>query len=403
VVGTVLLAGAGATAATTHGPAAAPDDRSDQSRLLMDAARAGGDQSSFGPLAASVMKPPRPVLGTDKRRHLVYEIALVNSAPVEQSVTKVVVRAKGGRVLARYDTPEEIASIMTSSTTGGPGVDALTPNGAGYLFINVSLPRHRKVPSGLVHRFETSIDGFGEFTMNGARTRVLKRAPAVLEPPLKGKGYMNENGCCDRSDHTRAVLNVDGVQWLAQRFAIDWVRADDQGRTYVGDWQVNENWVIFGDPIYSVSGGRVVETLNTMPENTPPTPATNLTPKTALGNHVIVDMGDGRYALYAHMQPGSVTVEVGDRVRPGQRLGRVGNTGSSTAPHLHFHVTDGPSAMASNGVPWVFRKFKLTHLVLNSDALNADEPAQVAELGPAPGPLVRRHQLPLQGVMLTLR
>lgn len=199
------------------------------------------------------------------------------------------------------------------------------------------------------------------------------------------------------------MLNVDGVQWLAQRFAIDWVRADDQGRIYVGDWQDNENWVIFGDPIYSVSRGRVVETLDSMPENTPPTPASDLTPETALGNHVIVDMGDGRFALYAHMQPGSVTVEKGDRVRPGQKLGQVGNTGSSTAPHLHFHVTDGPSAVASNGVPWVFREFRLTDLVLNADALNADEPAQVAELAPAPGPRVRRHQLPMEGVMVEFR
>ncbi len=389
LVGAALLVGAGATA-TTSGPAVEPDEVSSA-------------ESSFGPLAATVMQPPRPVLGTDKRRHLVYEIELINSAPVEQAVTKVVVRAKGGQVLERYDTPEEISSIMTTSTTSTPGVDSLTPNGAGYLFINVSLPRHRPVPAGLVHQIETSIDGFGEFTVHGAISRVVKRGPALLSPPLKGKGYINENGCCDRSDHTRALLNVDGVQWLAQRFAIDWVRADDQGRTYVGDWQDNENWVIFGDPIYSVSRGRVVETLDWMPENTPPTPASDLTPETALGNHVIVDMGDGRFALYAHMQPGSVTVEKGDRVRPGQKLGQVGNTGSSTAPHLHFHVTDGPSAVGSNGVPWVFREFRLTDLVLNADALNADEPAQVAELAPAPGPRVRRRQLPMEGVMVELR
>ena len=127
-------------------------------------------------------------------------------------------------------------------------------------------------------------------------------------------GYLDENGCCGRSDHTRALLTIDGTRWLAQRFAIDWVRLDAERRPYVGDWRVNENWHIFGDPIISVSGGRVLETLDTMPENTPPTPATDLTPYTALGNHVIVAMGNGRFALYAHMQPGSVAVEAGQRV-----------------------------------------------------------------------------------------
>lgn len=327
----------------------------------------------------------------------------MNTAPVEQIVELVVVRDRRGRVFARYDTPNEITAIMTSSTTQNPGVDSLTPNGAGMLFLNVSLPRHAKLPRGLVHEIGSTIAGAGDFIVHGAKTKVVQRAAARISPPLKGAGYLNANGCCDRSPHTRAVLNVDGVQWLAQRYAIDWIRADDQGRIYVGDWQQNENWVVFGDPVYSVSSGRVVETLNTMPENTPPVPATNLTPTTALGNHVIVALGDGRFALYAHLQPNSVTVEEGDRVRVGQRLGRVGNTGSSTAPHLHFHMTDGPSAVASNGVPYTFNRFQLTDLVLNSEELNADVPAQVADLGPAPPPLLRRHQLPLQGALVTFR
>lgn len=398
--GMVVLAGVGATAATSSGPSAAPDDLSSTEGGLLQAL--AGQESSFGPLTAQVAKPPNVVLGSDKQRHLVYEIPLVNTAPIEQTVTEVVVRAKGsGRVLARYDTPEEITAIMTTSTTQNPGVDELAANGAGMLFVNVSLPRDRRVPSALEHEIVSSIEGAGEFTVNGASTGVVRRAPALLSPPLKGEGYLNANGCCDRSPHTRALLNVDGVPWLAQRFAIDWIRADDQGRIFVGDWQDNDSWVVFGDPVHSASGGKVVETLNTMPENTPPTPATDLTPETALGNHVIVDMGDGRFALYAHLQPGSVTVDVGDRVRPGQRLGRVGNTGSSTAPHLHFHVTDGPSAVGSNGLPYEFKKFLLTDLVLNSEELNADVPAQVAELGPAPAPQVRRHQLPMQGVLVT--
>jgi hypothetical protein len=359
---------------------------------------------SFGALVATVQKPPRPVVGTDKRRHLVYEIGLTNTAPITQVVDAVrVVDPVAHRVLASFDTPDEIKGIMTSSTTSGPGVDELGPNGAGMLFLNVELPLDARVPHRLVHRIDSSLPDAGvDFSLDGAATSVSSQRAMVIAPPLHGRGYVNANGCCGRSDHTRAVLAVNGQSWLAQRFAIDWIRADDKGRVFHGGWQVNDNWVVFGDPVYSATSGTVIETLNTMPENTPPTPAPNLTPYTALGNHVIVDTGNGAYALYAHMQPGSLTVEVGDRVRSGEQLGRVGNTGSSTAPHLHFHLTDGPSAVGANGIPYVFDAFRLDALVTNTVELNADIPAQTAELAPAPAPAWRRQQLPLEGVLVTL-
>jgi len=87
---------------------------------------------------------------------------------------------------------------------------------------------------------------------------------------------------------------------------------------------------------------------------------TNLTIEQADGNHVVLDLGDGRYALYAHFKPGSVRVKAGDRVSRGQVLGEVGTSGNSSEPHLHFHVMDGPSALASNGLPYRLRSFSAT-------------------------------------------
>ena len=78
------------------------------------------------------------------------------------------------------------------------------------------------------------------------------------------------------------------------------------------------------------------------------------------GNSVILDLGDQRYAMYAHMQPGSIKVHKGDRVKLGQVIGLVGNTGNSVAPHLHFQVTGGPSSLASNGLPYEIRDFQVT-------------------------------------------
>ena len=93
-----------------------------------------------------------------------------------------------------------------------------------------------------------------------------------------------------------------------------------------------------------------------IPDQVPEAP-TGVTLENAEGNHVILDLGDGRYALYAHLKPGSITVEVGEQVRQGQVLGELGNSGSSTGPHLHFHVMDAPSGLVADGLPYVFSDF----------------------------------------------
>ncbi|MEU0163309.1 M23 family metallopeptidase [Streptomyces sp. NPDC006261] len=74
-----------------------------------------------------------------------------------------------------------------------------------------------------------------------------------------------------------------------------------------------------------------------------------------LGNHVILDLGDGTYAAYAHLRRGSLKVAAGDRVRAGQEIARVGNSGNTTEPHLHFHLMDGPDPDDARGVPFTWR------------------------------------------------
>ena len=73
------------------------------------------------------------------------------------------------------------------------------------------------------------------------------------------------------------------------------------------------------------------------------------------------------------MQPGSLRVEVGDRVRRGQVLGLLGNTGNTDAPHLHFHIMDGPSPLQSNGLPFVHPRFEGQGLVTDESLLQSGE------------------------------
>jgi murein DD-endopeptidase MepM/ murein hydrolase activator NlpD len=112
----------------------------------------------------------------------------------------------------------------------------------------------------------------------------------------------------------------------------------------------------------------------------------------AAGNHVVVDIGAGRFAFYAHMQPGSVRVKVGDKVETGQVLGLLGNTGNTDTPHLHFHVMDGPSPLVANGLPYVFTSFTGQGRITDEKPLFS---GGVVPIDPKALAGPRRNQLPL--------
>src|SRR5262249_1562171 len=216
-------------------------------------------------------------------------------------------------------------------------------------------------------------------------------------------GYAVSNGCCGPSPHTRATLTTDGKRYLGQRFAIDWVRIDDQGRWWTGDPAVNESYFVYGARVFSSTSAVVVSPRKHLPANPPPHPLANLDLSNALGNYVIVDMGGNRFATYAHMQTGSVTVRRGEAVHRGQVLGRVGNTGSSGAPHLHFQFTNSANQAPANGTPYGFTGCRPTGTIPSLEGGLGQEAPVPADIGSAAPPARRRGQLPLTTDIVTLR
>ena len=188
----------------------------------------------------------------------------------------------------------------------------------------------------------------------------VSKALRVIGPPLKGNLWVATNGCCAAgSVHRGAALALDGGIYFAQRFAIDWMRLDDGGRFVRGDAADVHNYTDYNADIIAVADGTVVQTQNDLPDQKPgqlPDPRT-ITVDNVDGNHVILDLGGGVYAFYAHMIKGSVVVHKGDRVKRGQLLGKLGNSGNTSAPHLHFQLMDGPSALASQGIPYEIDSF----------------------------------------------
>ena len=118
---------------------------------------------------------------------------------------------------------------------------------------------------------------------------------------------------------------------------------------------------------------RVAAVIDGLPEQTPGKYPANIPLDEADGNSVTLDLGNQRYAMYAHMQPGSIRVHVGDTVKPGQVIGLVGDTGNSIVPHLHFQVTDGPSSFASNGLPYEIQSFEITGKTAGTKAFDDAE------------------------------
>jgi murein DD-endopeptidase MepM/ murein hydrolase activator NlpD len=140
----------------------------------------------------------------------------------------------------------------------------------------------------------------------------------------------------------------------SESFAIDWVQVDAHGVAYRTDGKKPEDWICYGAEITAAAAGIVVEVVRDLPNVTPGKNPEGLTIAQIAGNRVIIDRASGYYAMYAHLAPGSVQLHVGDHVRQGQKLGLVGNTGNSSAPHLHFQVMDRPSSLDDTSLPFVF-------------------------------------------------
>jgi hypothetical protein len=322
---------------------------------------AGQPSPSLFPLVAEVLSPPWLFPGADGQRHLVYELRLSNVLPGRVALRRISVQdAATGRDLLVLD-PAAIAKRFAPGADREKSSSALEAAQFGIAFLHVALPADAPAPSGLVHEVALHAKLIGQdMALKVAPTPVITAPPPVLGPPLRGHGYIVGDGCCDSTRHIRALLPLNGQFRLAQRFAVDWEQLDAAGRIFVGERTDPRSYRIHGQPVLAVADGTVVAAHDGLPEQVPGTYPQNLPLEQADGNFVVLDIGGGAFVLYAHLRPHTVAVRAGQRVRKGDVLGQVGNTGNSVAPHLHLHVMDGPSPLLSNGIPYLFERFDVT-------------------------------------------
>lgn len=355
------------------------------------------------PLLLAVNDAPIPFTGSDGRTHLVYELAMTNFSSGDIAFQKVEVLGDG----AVFQTLDA-AAIATRLQLAGQRESAgtLPKSSHALLFLNVILANNAAIPRRLSHRVAIQASAAPPDRRHVSETGgaiLVDRQPVIeIGPPLRGAGYISADSCCDSTRHTRAAMGINGRVWIAQRYAVDWEQLNASGRIYTGPQAELKSYAIFGQPAIAVADAVVESAINNEPEQTPGKFPINIALDKADGNCVILNLGGRRYALYAHLQPGSVKVHAGEHVKLGQVLGLVGDSGNSIVPHLHFQVTNDPSSMASNGLPYQIRNFQITGKVPGTAAFDkAETDGSTLPVTPISPPRTVKTGLPLDQYIIS--
>ena len=247
--------------------------------------------------------------------------------------------------------------------------------GGGLMLFDVTYTDPGQIPQLLAHAITTALP----VGAPGVR-RLTNPVPvgcvplAVLHPPLVGHGWLALSGCCTTAEYHRdGIYGFNGDLWTPEHFAIDFMQIGPNNSAIKGNGppEAPSDFWGYGTPVLAVADGLAVEVVDGMPDQQhPPTiEGGPFTPANAPGNYVIEDIGGGHCVEYAHLKPGTIPAGVrqGAALRAGELIGRVGSSGNSTAPHLHFEVTDRPPPVAT-GLPFVFGTQLLEGRLSQADA-----------------------------------
>lgn len=313
------------------------------------------------PLKIAVIARPVPTVlfDGDSKPHAAYELYVSNFNSQTVRIDKLKL-SPSEKAASDQSFSGDALHHMFSLIAGNaltPQDPVLKPAATGVLFVFLDRDPGREVFNTL----EVEEDGKPDTRQEvaAAVVDVSHTSPIIISSPLRGDNWWTPNGPANDSIHRRTIIALGPTIAIPERYAVDWVKLGPDGNSFHGDSKENRNYYAYRSEIHAVGDGRVVSVLDGVPENVPnsPTMAVTITLANIAGNSVIEDLGGGRYALYAHMIPGTVRVKPGDRVKDGQVLGLLGNSGNSTEPHLHFQISDSPMALGGEGLPFLLNKF----------------------------------------------
>jgi hypothetical protein len=296
--------------------------------------------------------------------YLMYELHLTNFMPMPIPLSRIEVLdadARNAQPIATFETGqlETMLQPLGGKTFSDPKDRLVIGDGqSAIVFMSIAFDRSSHIPDRLLHRVATAYAPEEAAVISTHHTELR-----VLGPPVEGADWLAEDGPSNDQDnhHRRGVVILNGQPVDSRRFAIDWKQVKD-GAPSSGEARYVNSYYCYGKAVLAVANGRIVTARDALPENIPGHgdafhPAVPITLETVAGNTITLDLGGGQFAYYMHLQPGSLRVKVGDRVRRGQVLARIGTSGDAREPHLHFEVTTSPRLLAGEGVPYVIDRY----------------------------------------------
>jgi murein DD-endopeptidase MepM/ murein hydrolase activator NlpD len=337
---------------------------------LMLAAASGAKAQTNFPLKLVMMHRPAGAIqlfAGDGKAHAAYELYLANFSPATIYLDSLTIAGKdaaGASNFSRTITGDAFRKMFSGigQNSHEPHDPVLKSGEAGIIFVFLDFPSVEKSPTSLSNRVQVTEPKKPAFhqQLTTDPIELGHASPIEIGPPLRGDNWWTPNGPSNDSAHRRAVIALNALVAIPERFAVDWVKLGPDGNSYHGNESKNASYYAYGANLHAVADGRVVSTRDGMPENVPHSArmATTIDLRNIAGNYVIEDLGGGRYAMYAHLIPGSLRVKPGDHVIRGQVIGKLGNSGNSTEPHLHFQISTGPLPLNGEGVPFEIDSFR---------------------------------------------
>jgi murein DD-endopeptidase len=300
------------------------------------------------------------------KRHLAYELHITNFRSFEVELLRVDVIGPGtDNRLARFSGTQLVEQLSRAGAwVEGAERQRVPPGGRAILYLWLPLASGTPTPVKLKHSVELDLlrtSGRERTVVSDSGGTVRSEQPVVLDMPLRGGPWVALYNPTMVGGHRTSIYTIDGRARIPARFAIDWVKLADDASHARGDATSIANWHGYAAEVLAVADGTIADAIDDMPEGAKLSDATgSIALENASGNYLTLDLGQGRYAFYEHLKHGSIAVKRGDRVKRGQVIARLGNSGSSSSgPHLHFHVADAAAELAAEGIPYVFRNFEV--------------------------------------------
>lgn len=163
--------------------------------------------------------------------------------------------------------------------------------------------------------------------------------------PIRGEWFVFWGG-------TNEFVNYHYV-YESQRYAYDLVKVQD-GQSYQNSHIRNEDFYAFDEDLLAPADGKVVKVVNGIKDNVPG----EMDEHNPAGNYVVIEHANREFSMIAHFKMNSILVKQDDIVTEGQLIGKCGNSGNSSEPHIHFQVTDSSDIVYGKSIRILFKDGK---------------------------------------------